>query len=234
VKAFERRNLLRGAVLLLALLPTQLAIETGVAFFLPRQESAVLKIQGNQVQVDHVEYMLAPVPLSDFTWQLLRVTQIAFVGGLVLLVALGVREPLPVRSLAMRTVRWILLPVAVLVSAIAVAFVFFQIHKEIEDACASRYGLDISLCPAPWFDFVSPGLMAVGGAAAAAFAVLSGYAAAPTARLQTARITAVLVMGFALWLFFVRWWWQMLFVPVAVLGVTILISRREMWLADRR
>ena len=81
----QRRNVFRIALGLLALLPTQLAIEFAIAyFFLPRQTSAILKAADGMLQIDHVRYSLADVPLTPFTFHLAQVTGVAFLVGVLL------------------------------------------------------------------------------------------------------------------------------------------------------
>ena len=94
------RRVFRIALVLLALLPMQLAVETGIAYlFLPRQYSAIIDSQ-HDLEHPLVQEILADVPLTRFTWHLLHVTQAAFFIGLALLVILGLLSILRTRTKA--------------------------------------------------------------------------------------------------------------------------------------
>src|SRR4051812_28011994 len=98
VNVSTRRRVFRIALVLLALLPMQLAVETGIAYlFLPRQYSAIIDSQ-HDLQHPLMREILADVPLTRFTWHLLHVTQAAFFVGLALLVILGLLSMLRTRT----------------------------------------------------------------------------------------------------------------------------------------
>jgi hypothetical protein len=228
VRPQYRQKLVWYAVILLALLPAQLAIEQGTAYWLlPRQESATLKTVGDEIQIDHVEHVLQSIPLTTFTWHLLHVTQTCFVAGLALLVFAGVRWPFTPTSPTSRAVFWILLPVAVVVTTVAAGLLFAGISRAITDRCAQDYDLDISMCPAPWAGVVFSSIACIGSAAAAALGVLSAYAAAPAARIGAMLASAALLTGFALWLAWVSSSWQLLFAVASAFTVTFIMSRHH-------
>ena len=224
----DRRKLACFALILLALLPAQLAIETAIAYFvLPRQESAIVTSADGQFQIAHVDMVPPSIPLSTLTLHLLHITAYSFIAGLVLFVVIGVRFPGAAYSLAMHVARWILLPVAVLITTLSVVLLFMHIERTIVSICAQHYDLDVDICPAPWAGAVSSGLGCFGSASAAAFGVFAAYAAAPAARITTARVTAAVLACLALWLFFVHWSWQLLFAVGAVIAATLCLSHHE-------
>jgi hypothetical protein len=228
VRARSLRKLVWFAAALLALLPAQLAIERGVAYWLlPREESATLTAIGDKIEIDHVDYVVRSIPLTTFTWHLLHVTKGCFVAGLALLVFAGIRSPLAPTSRTARALLWILLPVAVLVTTVASGLLIFGISQMITDRCAQQYGLDVSLCPAPWAGILFSSIAFVGSAAVAGFGVLTAYAAAPTGRVAAMGATAALLSAIALWLGWRFSSWQVLSAIASALAITLLMSHRR-------
>ena len=128
----------------------------------------------------------------------------------------------------MRTLRWILLPVVVIVCAVLTFVLFLHIYSYIEDTCAARYGLDFPFCPAPWAPAVFSALFCVGSIIGGAFCVAAAYRVAPTAHCRAVRVTVIVVACFTLYLSFLHRRWELLFALIAALAVEFLIRRRHL------
>ena len=86
-------SLAKNGLLLIALLPIQLAIEFTIAYFSPRAESQLLFGGPNgEFVLPPVRYILVDVPLTPFTRYLLIVTSVAFLVGFLLLATAAIRK----------------------------------------------------------------------------------------------------------------------------------------------
>ncbi len=89
----SKLSLAQSGLLLMALMPVQLAIEFAVAYFSPRVRSQlVFGGPDGEFRLAPVRYILVDVPLVPFTRHLLVVTFIAFLIGIGLLVFATVRK----------------------------------------------------------------------------------------------------------------------------------------------
>jgi hypothetical protein len=78
------------ALLLLALLPAQIALQWGIAYLMPRESSQrIIEVNGNLQLDPHVEYSLADISRHPIAHYILVVTGNAFfLGFLILCVAI--------------------------------------------------------------------------------------------------------------------------------------------------
>ena len=127
-----------------------------------------------------------------------------------------------------RTVRWILLPLAVTGCALATSLLFLRIYSYVEDTCAARYGLDIPLCPAPWAPTVFSILFCLGSMMSAALCVAAAYIVAPTARSRAVRVTVIVVACFTLYMLFIHRRWELLFALIAAFAAEFLIGKHDL------